>query len=172
MNTLVKQWLHNSIFFGSLQAIRLKLRPIPRRSVNPWISHLTTIPVQPHVDLDVYWVGPPIGNGPGASLYVHGEELLRFDCLGGNVGHFHINMTQARCCPKGESARLYFPDGTISQHIEHAEFELRRNYEYARRMNRKPRIRSSTIAQDKLDELAGKMKAELDRLNRERDRRP
>ena len=117
--------------------------------------------------METYCLGPPFGPCPAASVYVHDEEVMRLDCIGGAKGHFHVNMTQALFYPGGERARFYFPEGTVAEHIENAEFQLRKNLDYARRQNYKRSIREIQIDQAKLDHVAGQMKVELLRLDRE-----
>jgi hypothetical protein len=81
-------------------------------------------------------------------------------------------MTQARCRPLGESARLFFPEGTVSDHIKRAAFELGHNFAYARQMNGRTVIRACKIEPSKLSEAATKMKTEMERLDREKTGNP
>ena len=51
---------------------------------------LVTYPIQDQVRLEVYWRDDEGGHGPASSLYVLGEEVFRFDCFGGDQGHYHF----------------------------------------------------------------------------------
>ncbi len=59
----------------------------------------------------------PVGPGPGASVYVLGDEVMRFDCFGSDLGHYHFNVRQSRFVPNGESTRIYFSPGSVEDHI-------------------------------------------------------
>lgn len=67
--------------------------------------------------MEVYWVSEPVGPGPGASVYVLGDEVMRFDCFGSDLGHYHFNVRQSRFVPNGESTRIYFSPGSVEDHI-------------------------------------------------------
>jgi hypothetical protein len=119
--------------------------PAPRQTAGPPTSHsliteqqprfdLVRLPVQDGVHIEVYWRSDDQGQGPAASLYVKGVEVLRLDCFGGDQGHMHINA-------KGRVAkRWYFPEGTVADHIERANFELGTNVEACLRLNQDPGI--------------------------------
>lgn len=153
--------LRSSPLFGLAQRVRFALRPIPRRSSSHDPDGVTTVVVQPGISIEIYWIGPGLGPGPSASLYVYKDEVMRFDCFGGSRGHFHLNLTQSRYVSHGESARLYFPDGTIEDQVELARFELTRNFDYARRQNKSWMVRSLDIPQGRLESAACEMRSEM-----------
>ena len=101
-----------------------------------------TIAIQDGVRLDIFWVDRNLGPGPGASLYVLGDEVLRLDCFGaeGLGGHYHINPRQVELSADA-TARLFFPAGSHEDHIERAAFELEANLPAVLAMNRDARIR-------------------------------
>ena len=47
-----------------------------------WVEY----PVQDDVRVEVYWRSDRGGHGPAASLYFYDDEVLRFDCFGGDEG--------------------------------------------------------------------------------------
>ncbi len=53
------------------------------------IDDLELIPVQPDSYLAVYFKRYDTDIGPGISLYVFENEILRFDCFGADRGHYH-----------------------------------------------------------------------------------
>ena len=116
------------------------------RSALPTASDHQTIAIQDGVRLDVFWVNRRLGPGPGASLYVLGDEVLRLDCFGaeGLGGHYHINPRQIELS-SGTSARLFFPAGSHEDHIERAAFELETNLPAVLAMNRDARIRRTSL---------------------------
>lgn len=77
--------------------------------------------------IDVFWKALPIGRGPAASVVIHDEEVLRFDCFGAGDGHFHASFLQPH--PDSE-IRLFFPEDTIPQQIDRSMFELTHNLYY------------------------------------------
>lgn len=115
---------------------------------------LTKYPVQEDVWVEVYWRDDPAGRGPCASLYVRDCELVRFDCFDGDQGHCHFNFQQMR------GQRLYYPPGSVRQHIDRTAFELSKNVPFGLRSNGDPAIQEVRIDPRKLEEVA--------RLTRER----
>ncbi len=111
--------------------------------------------------MEVYWVAPPVGPGPGASIYIIDDEVMRFDCFGSDLGHYHFNIRQAKFYPNGEKTRIYFPEGTVTDQIEYATVQLRRNLDYGRGLNTDPRIRAVKIDQQAVDEAADLMRERL-----------
>ena len=73
---------------------------------------------------------PTVGPGPGASIYIRDDEVMRFDCFGSDLGHYHFNIRQAKFFVNGEKTRIFFPEGTVQDHIDQAAVQLRRNLDY------------------------------------------
>ncbi len=141
------------------------------RSVLATASDHRVIATQEEMRLEVYWVNRQLGPGPGASLYVLGDEVLRLDCFGayGQGGHYHINPRQVRLNSL-EPARLFFPAGSHEDHIERAAFELKKNLPAALSMNRNARIRRIEVDSTRLVQAANNMqKAMLDLLEKHRE---
>ena len=120
------------------------------------------IRIQDSVVLDVFWVDESLGPGPGASLYIHDEEVLRIDCFGkhGLTGHYHINPGQAEL-GSDQPARLFFPPGDYELHINRASFEIERNLHGMIAMNRHPRIRRVELDQASLRAATQDMRATM-----------
>ena len=158
----------------SKRVIRRVLRKTrPPRAMSPRtasinISDSRSYPVQDNVRLDVYWVGGAFGPGPGASLYVYGDEILRLDCFGGRAGHLHMNVRQSRESSSDVTPRLYFPQGSIPDHIERATFELETNVAYCTQLARDPRIRAVRIEPSRLHQAANLMREQMLSLFREK----
>ena len=66
---------------------------------------LVEYPIQDNVRLESYWRDDAGGRGPAASLFVYDDEIMRFDCFGGDNGHCHFNLRQTR------GRRWMYPDG-------------------------------------------------------------
>ena len=116
-----------------------------------WVEY----PIQDNVRLEVYWRDDRGGRGPAASLYMHDDEVLRFDCFGGDQGHCHMNLKQTR------GQRWYYLEGTVKEHIKQAGFDLRKNYEFCIRSSQDERIQRVKIEPEKLEVAAGQMESRL-----------
>ncbi len=129
----------------------------PRTERDTVFDHRVTTP-QEGVHLEVCWSDVPnVGRGPSASLFVLREEVVRFDCFGGNAGHMHINPEQIQINLRSLVPRLYFPSGRHEDHIERAAFELATNTTAALKLNKIARIREFPIDTRKLAVAAGQM---------------
>jgi hypothetical protein len=163
MNWLIEKY-RSSHIFEFRQRLRDQFKPRVLRSCRTYIHDLVTYPVQDHIFMEVYWVSEPVGPGPGASVYIHGDEVLRFDCFGSDLGHYHFNIRQARFLPSGELTRIYFPEGSVPDHIDHAVLQFRRNIDYGRGMNLDPKVRAVKIDADAVDRAAALMRREMARI--------
>ena len=133
--------------------LRVWLSPPKHRSlISGNLSAVVTVPIQPAVFLEVYWVGMSFGWGPGASLTIHDQEILRFDCFGGNQGHLHARSRG------GIGGRLYFEEGTVESHIERAIFELKRNLNWYLAFSENPKITNIKIDPVRLCEATDQMR--------------
>ena len=112
-------------------------------------------PVQDDVRLEVYWRSDRGGHGPAASLYFYDDEVLRFDCFGGDEGHCHMNLSQTR------GQRWYYPEGPVKENIKQAGFDIRKNYQFCILSHQDDRIRRLKIDQEKLEVAASQMESRL-----------
>lgn len=101
--------------------------------------------------MDVYWLGGRAGPGSCAAMIVHGDEVMRLDCLGAQRGHMHINLKQTRGFRDGGSARLYFREPSVVEQIDRACFELEHNLLYALTVNGSARIRRVRLTAEEID---------------------
>ena len=119
-----------------------------------WVEY----PVQDDVRLEVYWRSDRGGHGPAASLYFYDDEVLRFDCFGGEEGHCHVNLKQTR------GQRWYYPEGAVKENIKQAGFDIRKNYQFCILSHQDDRIRRLKIDQEKLEVAASQMENRLTEL--------
>ncbi len=161
----LKTWLirryQASFLFEVRQRLKGLYRPRPLRSCRSYIHDVRRHAIQDQIFMEVYWVAPPVGPGPGASIYIRDDEVMRFDCFGADLGHYHFNVRQAKFFPDGETTRIFFPAGTVQDHIENAVVQLRRNLDYGRGMNTDARIRAVRIDQRAVDQAAAWMRDQL-----------
>lgn len=169
---MMKRWLISHLLpeFMADRLWRWHTSRTPRSAL-PTTSDHRVITIQEGVSLDIFWVCRKLGPGPGASLYVLGDEVLRLDCFGnqGLGGHYHINPRQTAFFSL-QSARLYFPLGSHEDHIEHAAFEVERNLPAVLTMNRDARIRKIELDSVQLTQVANDLRRiMLELLERHRD---
>ena len=104
--------------------------------------------------LEVYW-RDDIDRGPAASLYIHDEEVFRFDCFDGDQGHCHMNLRQTR------GHRWYYPEGCVQEHIDRSVFELKTNLPFCLRTNQNKEVQATKVDYDKLEQAAKQMRGKL-----------
>jgi hypothetical protein len=115
--------------------------------------------IQPDAYLEVFWKDVAMGSGPGLSLVIRDEEVLRFDCLGAGGGHFHIEPE--RGISGSSQYRLRFPERTIEEQVERTIFELRTNLDTYLRHNRNPSVRRATLNPGALNQAIDKARSEM-----------
>jgi hypothetical protein len=157
---MAKRWLATHLLPEALLYRLWRRRTArTRRTSLPTAGDLHVIDIQANVRLEIYWANRELGPGPGACLFVLGDEILRLDCFGpaGLGGHYHINPRQVELSsPK--PARLFFPRGSHEEHVERAAFELERNLAAALAMNRDARIRRVEVDRARLTEASRDMR--------------
>jgi hypothetical protein len=163
MNWLIQKY-RSSLIFELRQRVRDQFKPRVLRSCRTYIRDLATHPIQDHMFMEVYWVDEPVGPGPGASIYINNDEVMRFDCFGSDLGHYHFNIRQSRFVPSGELTRIYFPISSVPEQIDNAVMQFRRNLDYGRGMNLDPKVRAVKIDQPAIDRAADLMRRELLRI--------
>ncbi len=168
MKEVMMDWLKKKYQASMLFELRQRVRDLYKkrvlRSCRTYIHDVKTHPVQDDIFMETYWVSEPVGPGPGASVYIHDDEVMRFDCFGSDVGHYHFNIRQSKFLPAGETTRIFFPSGSVEDHIENAVVQLTRNLDYGRGMNVDPKVRSVELDQAALDRAGKLMREELRRL--------
>ena len=85
------------------------------------IDDVTLIPIQSDSYLAVYYKHYGSWMGPGVSLYVFENEILRFDCFGEQSGHYH-SLPCRSAYPSRE--RLEFAAGTIEAQVDESVEEI------------------------------------------------
>ena len=92
----------------------------------PLRKDVRTIEVQEGLEFDVYWKDTgKIGIGPAVAVYVCLREVLRFDCFGPDLGHFHIFNGPEQ--PKGERHRIFFQEDSRPDQIQRTIWEIKNN---------------------------------------------
>jgi hypothetical protein len=148
-------------------ARRLLRRWLPQRfrshgertpTIEPWGRDVVRYPIQDKVFLAVYWKVLEHGRGPACALFVHGREVLRFDCFGEHKGHYHIGL---RGDDEASAFRLFLPEKTAEEQIDRTLFELTTNLAYYLQRNPDPRVRQTAVAPEQLEGWRGQVKAKM-----------
>ena len=113
-----------------------------------------------NVQLEVYWRNDKAGYGPAASVYAHGQEVLRLDCFGeakkhGGKGHCHINLKQTKV------RQWMYPPATVKDHIEHAMSDLRQNLNYCLKTNTDEKIQQTNVDPEVLAPIVEQTKEKM-----------
>ena len=116
---------------------------------------LVEYPIQDNVRLESYWRDDAGGRGPAASLFVYDDEIMRFDCFGGDNGHCHFNLRQTR------GRRWMYPDGSFQDHIQQSLFDLRTNLNFCLQTHQDERVQELQIEQGILEQAIPQMEAHL-----------
>jgi hypothetical protein len=93
--------------------------------LNRPIDDVELIPIQPGGYLAVYFKRYGADAGPGVSLYVLANQILRFDCFGGARGHYH-SLPCMSALPSSEP--IDFAGDSIDAQINETVVEISENY--------------------------------------------
>ena len=99
--------------------------------------------------------------GPAASLVVHGSDILRFDCVGHPLGHYHVAAPYPHGIRKGLVGEIWFPERTIQEQVERAIFELQRNSAHYLRTHPRRKVRNTRLNQERLAAVCAEMKSKM-----------
>lgn len=115
-NALLPRYLRRKIASG----LDLDTGPFNRP-----IDDVRVIPIQPNSYLAVYYKHYGVKSGPGVSLYVHENEILRFDCFGKRHGHYHA-LPCLSVVPGNE--RINFTAETVEGQLQQTADEINHNH--------------------------------------------
>ena len=118
-------------------------------------NDLVEYPIQEDVLLQLYWRDDAGGRGPAASLYVYDDEIMRFDCFGGDNGHCHFNLRQTR------GRRWMYPEGSFEDHIQQSIFDLQTNLMFCLKTHQDTQVQEIQIVGESLEHAARKMETYL-----------
>jgi len=99
---------------------RLRLHGVARPVVGPvyWrpLEDFEIITIERNAYLVAFWKDLDNGRGPGFSLYVHNYEILRYDCLGEDEGHYHFYgvSDNSHAMPLGNATRKQQVEGSFN----------------------------------------------------------
>lgn len=113
----------------------------PRRSALPSTSAVH-VAEQGSLIAEAYRLETRTGAGYGLSIYLHGEEILRFDCLGAG-GHWHHNLRQSMCVANGAVPRIFFVATEIPAQVIETLQLLERNLRATRDANWRTEVRAT-----------------------------
>jgi hypothetical protein len=111
------------------------------------------IPIQDGAHLLAFHKDLDFGRGPALSLYVHGLEVLKFDCFGPGVGHFHVQPHEA--------TRLMMAERSMRGQVIRAVREIKINAELYVTWSTDASVGSFRFDKSALDQAAAKAKTLL-----------
>jgi hypothetical protein len=97
----------------------------------------------PDLLLEVCWKNLPIGAGPTISLFIHRQEVLRFDCFAGGRAHMHAPFF----LPSRGETRLLIMESSLEDQLARVQFELLHNLAYYTSRVSCKRIRTLVVDQ-------------------------
>lgn len=136
-------------FYWGSQAVRRVKRLLRREYVSPR-SRAVRFDVQPGVHLSVFWKEVVNGVGPGIALVVAEEEVLRFDCFGAGVGHYHVEPARRTGLVGEFASRLWLAEKDVEAQIDRAAFELTANVVAHVCRNANPLVRATRIDRERM----------------------
>jgi hypothetical protein len=99
--------------------------------------------------------------GPSACLVVHGWDIMRFDCLGQPLGHYHVAAPYPHGIRRGLVGEIWLPEKTVQQQVERAIFELQRNAGHYLLAHPKRKVRNTRFDQQRLAAVCAEMKSKM-----------
>lgn len=128
--------------------------------------NLVTYELQPGCFLETYLIDQTSADGtryfgPAAGLVVHGSEIIRFDCVGHPLGHYHAARAYPYGIRKGLAGELWLPEKTIEDQVERAMFEMQRNWSYYLTSHPRRKVRNTRFDQDRLAARCAQMKSKM-----------
>jgi hypothetical protein len=124
--------------------------------------------------LETYWnelIGPDGAKhaGPAACLVVHGSDIVRFDCLGQPLGHYHLASAYPHGIRRGLVGEIWLREQTVQEQIERTIFELQRNSVHFLQTHPRRKVRNTRLDEDRLAAVCAEMKSKmLDDVNSSR----
>jgi hypothetical protein len=132
-------------------------RWLRRKARQDWTVHQ----VVPGVDLSTFWLDERIGGGGTGvclSLFCFGYEVMRFDCFGGRLGHFHLTALTPWPVRR---RRLEFRGDTVAEQVEEALFQLTQNLDFYLQLNPKLCVRTARIDREAMEAACTLARARL-----------
>ena len=105
-------------------------------------KNVEIVPIQPHLNLIVYWKVLQVGKGPALILEAYGKEILKFDCFGKKDGHYHVAPNYGK--------RISFDEQTAIKQIDRTAIELKENAQFYLGKQEDERIKHLKIDQTKM----------------------
>ena len=116
---------------------------------NRVIADVQLVPIQRDSYLAVYFKDYGTqGIGPGVSLYVFENEILRFDCFGDARGHYHSMPCLA---PYPQRQRISFAETEVEDQVDESAEEIVCNHSRHLVGHFRHRIRTYTFSRPRLE---------------------
>jgi hypothetical protein len=99
--------------------------------------------------------------GAAACLVVHEFDIMRFDCVGYPIGHYHFAARYPYGIRKGLTGEIWLPEKTIEEQIDRAIFELQRNSGFYLQKHPKRKVRNTRLNEERLAAVCAEMKSKM-----------
>ncbi|MDB5575989.1 MAG: hypothetical protein JWR80_1165 [Bradyrhizobium sp.] len=99
--------------------------------------------------------------GSAACLVVHGSDILRFDCLGQPLGHYHVAAPYPHGIRRGLVGEIWLPEKTIEEQIDRTIFELQRNSGFYLQKHPRRKVRNTRLDEQRLAAVCAEMKSKM-----------
>lgn len=135
----------------------------------PLRKDVQTVTIQEGLEFDIYWKDTgKVGIGPTVAVYAKQREVLRFDCFGADLGHFHIFNRTDR--PKATADRLFFQEESRVAQIDRTLWELENNLASYLQLHSDPGIRNMLLEREtvtsKIQTIASILRSHLEKVDR------
>ena len=129
-------------------------------------SRLVEFEIQEGCFLEAYWVDRVSTQGtrdlgPAVFLVVHGSEILKFDCYGPPVGHYHVATPYPHGIRTGLVGRIWLPEESVEAQIDRSIFELCHNANYYLSTHPRRRVRQTVLREDRLAEVCVGLRSKM-----------
>lgn len=127
--------------------------------------------LETYINEQVYADGTPFF-GPAVCLVVHNFDIMRFDCLGSPMGHYHTAKPYPYGISRGLAGIIWLPETTVEAQVDRAIFELVRNADHYVQSHSKRKVRNTRLDEARLAAVCVEVKAKMledTRLRRARD---
>jgi hypothetical protein len=114
------------------------------------------LPVQPHVFVKVCWKDLASGRGAAVSLFVHGDEVVGFDCFGEDE-----DPRAQRPPPRQAAQRRCLPERSVEEQIERSIFELTSHLDHHLQRSPRRRIRRARVDRAALEQACAEARERM-----------
>jgi hypothetical protein len=99
--------------------------------------------------------------GPAACLVVHGSDIVRFDCLEPDRGHYHLASRYPYGARRALMGEIWLPEKTLEQQVDRAIFELQHNSAHFIEMHPRRKVRNTQLDKERLTAVCAQARSKM-----------